>query len=130
MEDCNYFIARTGRSERVRFETGDLTLLDDVALYNFILSVDVMEHIEEDELVFKNFYKSLKNNGILMISTPSDLGGSDVHDHEDHSFIDEHVRDGYGIKEIREKLISCRFQNINATYTYGKLQEIFRGCFQ
>ena len=48
-------------------------------IYNIILSVDVMEHIEEDVLVFQNFYKSLKNNGVLLISTPSDKGGSDVH---------------------------------------------------
>jgi len=74
VEDCNYFIAETGRAERIRFETGDLTLLNDIEFFDFILTVDVMEHIEKDELVFTNFYKSLKNNGILMISTPSDLG--------------------------------------------------------
>jgi 2-polyprenyl-3-methyl-5-hydroxy-6-metoxy-1,4-benzoquinol methylase len=119
VEDCNYFIAGTGRSERVKFEAGDLTLLDDIVLYDFILTVDVMEHIEKDELVFTNFYKSLKNKGILMISTPSDLGGSDVHDHEDHSFIDEHVRDGYSIDEIRQKLMSSGFKTVNANYTYG-----------
>jgi len=119
VEDCNYFIAETGRAERIRFETGDLTLLNDTELYDFILTVDVMEHIEKDELVFTNFYKSLKNNGILMISTPSDQGGSDVHDHEDHSFIDEHVRDGYSTDEIKQKLISAGFRTVHAHYTYG-----------
>ena len=84
----------------MNFETGDLTLLNEENCYNLILTVDVMEHIEKDELVFTNFCRALKNNGILMISTPSDKGGSDVHDHEDNSFIDEHVRDGYGIDEI------------------------------
>jgi 2-polyprenyl-3-methyl-5-hydroxy-6-metoxy-1,4-benzoquinol methylase len=33
-------------------------------------SVDVMEHIEEDVEVFKNFYQSLKDGGVLLISTP------------------------------------------------------------
>ena len=70
-----------------------------------------MEHIEEDVQVFKNFYNSLKNNGVLLISTPSDKGGSDVHNEHEESFIDEHVRDGYSIKDITEKLITCRFQN-------------------
>jgi len=119
VEDCNDFIAKTGRQERVRFETADLTTLNDKEHYDLILSVDVMEHIEKDELVFSNFYKSLRINGILMISTPSDQGGSDVHDHEDHSFIDEHVRDGYGIDEIRKKLISSGFLAVDARYTYG-----------
>ena len=42
----------------------------------------------------------------LLISTPSDKGGSDVHNDDEESFIDEHVRDGYSIKDITEKLIS------------------------
>jgi hypothetical protein len=79
-----------------------------------------MEHIEKDILVFRNFYKSLKNNGVLLISTPSDKGGSDVHNAREESFIDEHVRNGYSIKEITEKLMLAGFRNIEARYTYGK----------
>ena len=83
-----------------------------------------MEHIEKDELVFSSFYKSLKTNGILIISTPSDQGGSDVHDHEDHSFIDEHVRDGYSIDEIGQKLKFAGFRTIDTRYTYGRAGSI------
>jgi hypothetical protein len=79
-----------------------------------------MEHIEEDSMVFQNFYKSLKNNGILLISTPSDKGGSDVHGKQEESFIDEHVRDGYSIADITEKLSLAGFRTIEAGYTYGK----------
>ena len=79
-----------------------------------------MEHIEEDVKVFRNFYNSLQDNGILLISTPSDKGGSDVHNEEEESFIDEHVRDGYSIKDISEKLSLAGFRNIEASYTYGK----------
>lgn len=119
VKDCNDFIADTGRSERVRFETADLTLLNETNLYDFVITVDVMEHIEKDELVFSNFYNSLKESGILMISTPSDKGGSDVHDSKDHSFIDEHVRDGYGYEEITKKLNSAGFKVVDVKYTYG-----------
>lgn len=118
--DCNNFFDRAGLSDRIIFETGDLTKLNESDKYNIILSVDVMEHIEEDVLVFSNFCRSLKNNGILIISTPSDQGGSDVHDDDDKSFIDEHVRDGYGIKEITEKLTKAGFSKVEARYTYGK----------
>jgi SAM-dependent methyltransferase len=119
IDECNKFFSRTGRADRVRFETGDLTFFDEKDVYDFILTVDVMEHIEKDNLVFSNFYNSLKSNGILMISTPSDQGGSDVHNHEDHSFIDEHVRDGYGIDEIEHKLINAGFRKVDTKYTYG-----------
>ena len=118
INDCNSFFGRSGLSERVNFQTGDLTALADSDSYNIILSVDVMEHIEEDVLVFKNFYNSLKDNGILLISTPSDKGGSDVHNANEESFIDEHVRDGYSIKDITEKLSLAGFRKIEAGYTY------------
>jgi SAM-dependent methyltransferase len=120
INDCNLFFAKTNLSERVTFQTGDLTRLTHLNCYDLILSVDVMEHIKEDSLVFENFYRSLKNKGILLISTPSDQGGSDVHDDSDTSFIDEHVRDGYSIEDITAKLKKAGFSSVEAIYTYGK----------
>jgi SAM-dependent methyltransferase len=119
IDDCNTFFKKCGLADRVSFNEGDLTKLNDVNRYNLILSVDVMEHIEEDVQVFKNFYRSLKNNGVLLISTPSDKGGSDVHGENEESFIDEHVRDGYSIKDITEKLTLAGFAKVEAKYTYG-----------
>jgi SAM-dependent methyltransferase len=120
IKDCSGFFEKAGLSGRVNFSTGDLTTLSDMDSYDLVLSVDVMEHIEDDSKVFHNFFNALKNNGILLISTPSDKGGSDVHDDEEESFIDEHVRDGYSISEITEKLSDAGFKSIEAAYTYGK----------
>jgi SAM-dependent methyltransferase len=117
--ECNEFFTKTGRSERVSFETCDLTKLSDTDKYDMILTVDVMEHIEADEKVFFNFHRALKKGGILIISTPSDKGGSDVHDHNESSFIDEHVRDGYGKEEITRKLATAGFSSSDVKYTYG-----------
>jgi hypothetical protein len=79
-----------------------------------------MEHILEDVAVFRNIQASLKPGGMLLISTPSDQGGSDVHEDAESSFIEEHVRDGYNIVEIQEKLRSAGFTKIQARYSYGK----------
>jgi SAM-dependent methyltransferase len=114
--DCNRFF---DKNERVLFQIADLTQFTMPEKFNLILSVDVMEHIEEDVLVFQNFHKSLRENGILLISTPSDQGGSDVHDDHEESFIDEHVRDGYNLLEIQEKLRTAGFSRIEARYSYG-----------
>lgn len=119
IEDCNQFFTKIGKSERVKFEFADLTKFSKNEEYDMILSVDVMEHILEDVVVFKNFNQALKDGGMLLISTPSDQGGSDVHDEDDHSFIDEHVRDGYNIKEIEDKLVEAGFSNVEAKYSYG-----------
>lgn len=122
--DCTAFFSRIGRTN-VRFGLADLTIYDRPGTFDLILSVDVMEHIEEDEKVFRNFYNSLTRQGLLLISTPSDQGGSDVHDHEEEaSFIDEHVRDGYNIVEIQEKLKKAGFTKTSARYTYGKPGQI------
>jgi SAM-dependent methyltransferase len=117
--DCNGFFTRIGR-KNVLFEKADLTQFSKPDRFDLILSVDVMEHIEDDEAVFRNFYDSLTQQGMLLISTPSDQGGSDVHDHEEESsFIDEHVRDGYNIVEIQEKLRRAGFSKTEARYSYG-----------
>ncbi len=116
---CNRFFSKTNKKHRVSFETADLTQYRQDNTYDLVLCVDVMEHIEQDRKVFENFYNSLKTKGYLLISTPSDQGGSDVHDEDEHSFIEEHVRDGYGIADIEEKLKTAGFSNVSARYTYG-----------
>jgi SAM-dependent methyltransferase len=117
--DCNRFFTSLGKNDSVHFAEADLTTYTEPAKFDLILSVDVMEHILEDVLVFKNFNTSLKPGGVLLISTPSDQGGSDVHDDHESSFIGEHVRDGYNIREIKEKLASAGFSKTEAYYSYG-----------
>lgn len=119
IDDCNAFFERIGRSDRVKFEYGDLTTYRQPEAFDLALSVDVMEHIEEDVTVFKNLAASLKKGGVLLISTPSDKGGSDVHDDHDDSFIEEHVRDGYAIGDIEAKLKTAGFSAIQSRYAYG-----------
>lgn len=122
VDDCNGFFKKIGQ-KNASFAIADLTKFSEPNTYDFILSVDVMEHIEEDILVFNNFHKSLKQGGMLLVSTPSDQGGSDVHDHnhdENASFIDEHVRDGYGIADIKDKLKKAGFSKSEVHYSYGR----------
>ena len=118
--DCNAFFTDAGVADTVKAVEADLVTWNSNEKFDLVLCVDVMEHIEEDVLVFKNFYKSLKNQGVLLISTPSDKGGSDVHNNHGQSFIDEHVRDGYSIKGITEKLMLAGFSSVDAGYTYGR----------
>lgn len=118
VKDCNRFFTSIKRGN-AKFEVGDLTQFTRNNYYDLILSVDVMEHILEDVLVFKNFAASMKKGGMLLISTPSDQGGSDVHGDDDESFIEEHVRDGYNIQEIKDKILSAGFSKVEARYSYG-----------
>lgn len=125
IDDCNQFFTKIGKNEKVKFEFADLTKFTEENKYDLVLSVDVMEHILEDVQVFKNFYASMKEGSMLLIATPSDK--AEDHHHHDHEegedtdfFVEEHVREGYNIDEIKEKLASAGFKNISVIYSYGK----------
>ncbi len=115
---CNEFFSKT-KLKNVRFEKGYLEQLTEVEKFDLVLSVDVMEHVEADEQVFANFFEAMKPGAILLVSTPSDKGGSDAQHHSDHSFIEEHVRNGYGRGEIEQKLTRVGFDRVETRYTYG-----------
>ena len=116
--DCRSFFNRLGLTS-CTFAVEDLTAIGHEAKFDFILSVDVMEHIAEDVLVFRNFFRALKPGGVLFINTPSNLGGSDADSPDDASFIEEHARNGYGEEEMRTKLSSVGFAVESIRYTYG-----------
>ncbi|WP_303309731.1 bifunctional 2-polyprenyl-6-hydroxyphenol methylase/3-demethylubiquinol 3-O-methyltransferase UbiG [Hymenobacter sp. BT730] len=117
--DSNRFFRQINRPQ-VQFAVQDLVLYREPNTFDLALSVDVMEHILEDVEVFRNIHASLKDGGMLLISTPSDQGGSDVHADDETSFIEEHVRDGYNIHEIQQKLRTAGFERIEARYSYGE----------
>jgi 2-polyprenyl-3-methyl-5-hydroxy-6-metoxy-1,4-benzoquinol methylase len=115
--DCNNFFAECDITN-VTFKVGDLTKPHAENKYDLVLCVDVMEHILEDVDVFTYFHRSMKSGGMLLISTPSDQGGSNADEHGE-SFIGEHVRDGYPVEEMREKLQRSGFNKIEILYSYG-----------
>lgn len=116
---CSAFFNTVGLNQ-CRFKVEDLTTITYAEEFNLILSVDVMEHIKDDIKVFQNFYRALKPHGILLINTPSDIGGSDVHNEKDRSFVSEHARNGYSIGDIQQKLQSAGFEIDTIEYTYGQ----------
>jgi SAM-dependent methyltransferase len=116
--DCNAFFQKIGRPQ-VKFEVGDVTKFQRPGAFELVVCVDVMEHILEDEAALSCYSISLMPGGMLIISTPSDQGGSDVHGEEEGSFIEEHVRDGYNIDDIRAKALRNGFSRVEARYSYG-----------
>lgn len=118
INDCKKFFERL-RMNNVEFGIEDLTKINYKSKFDLIICIDVMEHIEDDIRVFKNFYNALRPNGIVIINTPSTFGGSDVHSDEDKSFIGEHFRVGYSKEDFKEKLESVGFKIRKMNYTYG-----------
>ncbi len=118
IKDSEAFFKRQKLND-VSFGIEDLLKIEHENKFDLIVSVDVMEHIEDDVKVFKNFYRALKPGGFLLINTPSIFGGSDVHEDEEESFISEHARDGYSFEDLESKLKPIGFSVFRSRYTYG-----------
>ncbi len=117
---CNRFTGRLGLTN-LSFGFADLEKLEFKEDFDLIVSVDVMEHIKDDVAVFENFYNALRTGGKILISTPSNFGGSDVHEEGEHSFVEEHFREGYSAEEITSKLSSANLKVKSIRYTYGRI---------
>ena len=124
LEDCKFFFDKCGLNN-TKFEFADLTEIEFENEFDFVLSVDVMEHIEDDIGVFKRFHKSLRPGGRVMINTPSNIGGSDAESEDDDSFIGEHVRLGYSKEDICSKLELAGFKIESFEYTYGRWGNLY-----
>ncbi len=117
IEDCRRFFPRSGFSN-VTFAVEDLTAMQHAGKFDLILSVDVMEHIADDNAVFRGFSQALKPGGMVVINTPS--ASDETHaEHEPKSFIDEHARYGYPPKELRTKLEAAGLVLDDLKFTYG-----------
>ena len=112
------YFESAGLQETVTIRQDDLTDPKVSGPFTCILAVDVLEHLDEDELVMRHFARLLDVGGEVIISTPSDLGGSDASD-TDEGFIGEHVRDGYSIGDIKTKLSNAGLEVVKAVYSYG-----------
>lgn len=119
LDNARRFLDQIPQGRRITLAYNDLTDLRAEGPFDFILSVDVMEHIEDDRAVFRNFARVLRPGGYVLINTPSDKGGSDVQGEGDTSFIEEHVRDGYNMQELEDKLREAGLVPVRSIYTYG-----------
>lgn len=100
----------------ISLEKLDLTEMKYREAFDLAVSVDVMEHIEDDQAVFNNICSALKPGGVFLMHTPHI---KEAQAQGEGSFVGEHVRDGYYSREIVEKLRDAGFYRVEYTLTYG-----------
>ena len=111
----NRFAAKAGIGN-VSFATGDLLDLGFDARFDLALSVDVIEHIEDDRRVLSNVAQALKPGGRFILTTPYWAGDAPG---QEPFVVGEHVRPGYSEQELREKLAAAGLELEKFTITYG-----------
>jgi len=112
--------AEKAKVKNLSFIRDDLITFKSRDKYDLIISVDVLEHIEDDRSLMHRFSDLLKPGGFLIISTPSLLRN---HTH-DGSFVGEHFREGYTREDIEEKLNDAGLKIKKFEYSYGVFGDI------
>lgn len=105
----------------VRFSYGDITKMSKVhARYNFVLTVDVLEHIDDYTSALRHMYQVLKPGGYLYIHTPSQHQRRFFRvfrswEHEDH------VREGFDPETFGRDLKKVGFSDIHIRHSFGPI---------
>lgn len=115
------------KDKKIKFSVNDIskkkTYLEKV---NFIFFLDGIEHINKDIKALNFAYRSLKKNGLLVLSTPNLEGfftknlSSFLHDHGPMN----NERDGYNPKEIINKIKKSGFKKIIILKTNFLISEL------
>lgn len=117
LSECRVYFKKQIQDKKICFENVDLHNLKYHEKFDLVLCVDVLEHIEDDDKVLKNFYNSLKKEGKLLVHSPvSD--SAEVKKKANFS-VDEHYRQGYSASEIKEKFFNSGLVPETLAYTYG-----------
>ena len=89
-------------NDRVRIINGDLTNRNSLPCkkYDQVLLLDVLEHIQDDNLVLNNIKHFFKDNTILIATVPN-INYKNVMSEEFHNYVG-HVRDGYTLNMIKK----------------------------
>lgn len=117
LKDNRYYFEAEIRQGRIQFYEADLLDFSSVAKFDFIICIDVLEHIENDISVMSNLEECLKDDGYFLMHSPSHYSEEDAD--QDDSFVGEHARPGYSKEDITEKLTKAGFKTIKPHYTYG-----------
>ena len=103
--------------------------------FDIIYSVDVLEHIANDDKVLINFYESLKLGGILLLHVPN-INQERYFRKFKNWKQNDHIRNGYGKNEIIDKLTKLGFKEIKTEFTFSwagslawEIQKIFELWF-
>jgi SAM-dependent methyltransferase len=98
---------------RFNWISEDLVTYKPGNIFNLVVAIDILEHIEDDVQAMKNMYLALSAGGKLIISTPSETD-------EAARFTSEHVRPGYAMKDLIGKLKQTGFEILISEYSYGR----------
>lgn len=117
-------IASQTELSNIGFVSGDLMTYKKPNHYDLIVSVDNLEHVEDDEQVLRNFFESLQDNGVLVVHVPHYYRRWPLFHWTVNFEVPGHVRPGYHLPELTERLTRAGFTIIKSGFSYGFLENL------
>lgn len=117
-------IARKAGLRNCRFDKGDVTGLGIREEFDLVLSVDNLEHIEDDVRAMENLRDALVPGGTLVVHTPGYHRRWPVFARHVNFDVPGHVRPGYLAEELSDKLARAGLEVVTIGSTYGLLETL------
>lgn len=119
LANCNY-LARYFHKNNFNFFEGPLSELGPPPTYDLVISIDVLEHVPDDEAMLQHFAKVLKPAGLLLLHLPlrHQLQKRIFPNFKKH-VVSDHLRDEYLPEEIKDKAQRAGFSILERGYGFG-----------
>ena len=108
----------------VHFQQQDLMALKETDTYDFIYSIDVLEHIKGNITAIENLSRALKPGGYIFLHIPYDKNNKRIFPARffkefNEWAAEEHIGEQYTTGELSEILKSMGFTVKSSAYTFG-----------
>ncbi len=120
----NHEIARSVGLGNCTFPVADLVTYRKPDTYDLVVSVDNLEHITNDVSVLMNFYASLKTGGTLVVHVPHYYRRWPVFRLTRNFDVPGHVRPGYHLPELTERVRRAGFHVQRSGFSYSWLENL------
>lgn len=122
--DINNHIAKKHGLKNLTFEVQDILEFKTAEKFDLALSVDNLEHIKDDRAALKNILECLKPGGTFVCHVPAKERVWIFWGYSTNFDVPGHVRPGYRLIEIKDKIEETGFHILESRHTYGYLETV------
>ena len=123
-QTANREISTRSGFENCDYIDADLTTFSRADCYDLIVSVDNLEHVLDDRQVIRNFFESLRTNGNLVVHVPHFYRRWPVLAWTVNFDVPGHVRPGYHLAQLVERVEQAGFTINDKGFSYGFLENL------
>ena len=120
----NTIVAKENQLSNLSFDVQNVMRLPFKEEFDFILSVDNLEHLEDDTKGIHQLFEAMKPRGRLVLHVPGYERRWIFFRYQTNFDVPGHFRPGYRLEEIKKKVNDAGFTVEEAYYTYGWLETV------